>query len=212
MYKFTVINDQSPWLPEVYNAILPFKTNGFLVEIGVGHTLEGPHYQQRTDPSLGRCGSNTADLLDLGWSGIYIDPVKEYCIEATLSHKNNLDRLKIINNGCSDIEEEATIYFGDTFAYNNKQDSRYEWLGRKVKCFPAKKILSENNCPQDIDIMSIDVEGYELKVLQGMDFNLHSPKIIIVEINQVGTTAVHNLLPGYNLYRQDTLNAVFVRK
>ena len=33
----------------------------------------------------------------------------------------------------------------------------------------------------NIDILSIDVEGFELKVLKGLNFNKYKPKIIIVE-------------------------------
>ena len=81
-----------------YNKYFPNKNNGFLVEIGVGHTLDG--IDNIVDGTLdkikniSRCGSNTADLLDLGWSGIYIEPVLEYCDEAKISHLySNLEQV-----------------------------------------------------------------------------------------------------------------------
>lgn len=207
MYKFSIPN-QSPWIQNIYNQFLPYKTDGFLVEIGVGHTIEGSDWFIGSDPTK-RVMSNTADLLDIGWSGIYIDPVKEFCDEAQLCHKNST-KLRIINLGCSDIEEEKTLYYGDSFIPNNLKDPRYVWFGRKVKCLPTSTILTQNECPENIDIMSIDVEGYEIKVLSGINFNIHKPKIIIIEINQHALEDIIQKLPNYVLKLKDNLNAVFV--
>jgi FkbM family methyltransferase len=210
MYKFNIENS-SPWILDLYNKIIPYKNNGFLVEIGVGHTIEGSDWEIGKDWTK-RTESNTADLLDLGWNGIYIDPVKEYCDEAKLCHTNNLDRLSIINLGCSNTEEEKILYLGDSFV-GNSINTQYTWLGRKIQCRPTSTILLENKCPRDIDIMSIDVEGYELKVLQGLNFYLHRPKIIIIEINSVGIDPINNLLlSNYELFSQDSLNAGYFIK
>ena len=82
MHKFNEEN-QSPWLLKYYNEYFADKTDGYLIEIGVGHTLYGvDNIKEGTLKNLinpRRVGSNTADLLDLGWSGLYIEPVKEYC-------------------------------------------------------------------------------------------------------------------------------------
>lgn len=40
MHSFKIQN-QSPWIVDLYNKYFPNKNNGFLVEIGVGHTLDG---------------------------------------------------------------------------------------------------------------------------------------------------------------------------
>ena len=34
---------------------------------------------------------------------------------------------------------------------------------------------------KDIDILSIDVEGYEAQVLSGIDFKIYRPKVLIIE-------------------------------
>ena len=34
---------------------------------------------------------------------------------------------------------------------------------------------------KEIDVLSIDVEGFELKVLNGLDFTKYKPKVIIIE-------------------------------
>lgn len=207
MYTFSVPN-QSPFIVDVYNKCMPYKTDGFLVEIGVGHTIEGSDWLIGNDPTK-RMWSNTADLLDLGWSGIYVDPVKELCDEAALCHKGNT-KLKIINMGCSDTDEEKIIYGGESFTPNDFRDSRYAWIQRKIKCSPTSTILSQNDCPMDIDVMSIDVEGYEEKVLMGLNIDLHRPKILIIEYNICGIELLVQRLPGYTLLQRDYLNAAFI--
>ena len=34
---------------------------------------------------------------------------------------------------------------------------------------------------KEIDFLSIDVEGYEIEVLQGLDFNKYKPKLVVLE-------------------------------
>ena len=61
--------------------------------------------------------------------------------------------------------------------------------------------------------MSIDVEGFEDKVIRGMDFNLHEPRMMVVEINIVPPEIITSLLPKeYEFVKSDELNAVWVKK
>lgn len=212
-YYFKTEN-QSPWLVEIYNKFLPYKTDGFLVEIGVGHTIKGIDRELPKDMStFERGGSNTADLLDIGWSGIYIEPVKEYCDEAKIAHTNNLDRLQIVNLGASNEESELELFLGDSFVPNNHGDQGYSWIGRKVKTQKTSDILEKYNCPEKIDVMSIDVEGFESKVIQGINFKKHSPFIFIIEIDKIPVSTISYILPSYYSYiTSDSINGVWIKK
>ena len=212
-YEFKTSN-QSPWIVDVYNDYIPYKTNGFVVEIGVGHTFANIDSTLPDDlTGYVRCSSNTADLLDIGWSGIYIDPVKMYCDEARISHKYNLDRLKIINIGASNKEDKLKLYLGDTYIPNNLPSGEYEWIHKLVPTQVTSVILENNNCPKHIDIMSIDVEGFELKVISGINFNKHIPFLIICETNTVSQEAISSILPTeYKNIKSDGLNTVWVLK
>ena len=215
-YLFEV-NNQSPWLVDIYNEYLDYKTDGFLVEIGVGHTLaDVDHIYPDTfsnPTNFKRTSSNTADFLDLGWSGIYIEPVEEYCEEAKIAHKNNAERLVVVSVGASDKDDHLELFLGDSFVPNDLPSMGYNWIGRKVKTLPTSKILLENNCPKTIDVMSIDVEGFEDKVIKGIDFEKHSPMMIVVEVNQVDKSVIDYLLPdNYTVVAFDGLNAVWVDK
>lgn len=214
-YFFSVKQDgQSPWIVDIYNKYIPYKKDGFLVEIGVGHTIKGIDRHLPKDlVDFTRCMSNTADLLDIGWSGIYIEPVLEYCEEAKLSHKKNLDRLKIINMGASDTKGKLKLYLGDSFIPNDAGTMGYEWIGREVDVDITSEILEKYNCPKQIDIMSIDVEGYEPNVIKGIDFSKHEPSMIVVEIDRNPIESISELLPSsYVCVANDNQNAVWVLK
>ena len=210
---FFKAENQSPWLIDIYNKYIPYKTDGFLVEIGVGHTLKGTDKELPKDLSnIERCSSNTADLLDLGWKGIYIDPVEEYCIEAKIAHSDNIDRLKIVNLGASNEEDELELFLGDSFISNSYENQGYSWIGRKIKTEKTSNILEKNNCPKDIDIMSIDVEGFETKVLQGINFKKHFPSLLVIEIDKTPINIINYILSSYYTYiTNDGINGVWVK-
>jgi len=210
-YSFKEEN-QSPWITEIYNQYLDYRSTGLIVEIGVGHTLKNvDDIIPKDNENYKRCGSNSADLIDLGWNAIFIEPVKEYCDEVKISHKNNLDRIKIVNLAASDINEELYLSMGDIVSHNQTTSKKYTWIGRKIYSKKTSEILSEHDCPKEIDIMSIDVEGFEAKVLQGLNFNIHTPKILIVETNIINSSEIEKLLPStYKKIKEDSLNTVWV--
>jgi len=65
---------------------------------------------------------------------------------------------------------------------------------------------------EDIDILSIDVEGYEYEVLSGIDFDMYSPKLILLEDKNLYLNK-HNLLirKGYKLVRRLNRNSWYLR-
>ena len=212
-YLFTEPN-QSPWIVNFYNKYLTFKTDGFVVEIGVDHTIKGVDKNFETiSENHQRCGSNTADLVDLGWSGIYIDPVKEYCDEAKISHKHNLNRLKIVNVGAGKENTTMKFFLGDSFIPNEFNSNGYSWVGRDIEIEPTSVILEKNNCPKNIDVMSIDVEGFELEVLKGLNFELHTPHILIVETDKVPVDDINKIIPKEYIHEySDDVNSLWVYK
>lgn len=64
-------------------------------------------------------------------------------------------------------------------------DTLYSHLGTRVKKFEVEvrtltNILNELQ-PPAIDFLKIDVEGAELQVLNGLDFNNYRPKVVLLE-------------------------------
>ena len=174
---------QSEWIVDLMKELLP--DDGFLVEIGVGHLVSRDTLRRNFDnPEIG--GSHTAELIGLGWSGIYIDPISEFCREATFLFKNDLTRVRILNYGASDQYEICTIYPMESLVpntvtgYTDAFGVLYRYPNRKVLCMPTTDLLYEAECPGKIDFMLIDAEGFEEKILRGLDFQKYQPKMLFV--------------------------------
>lgn len=45
-----------------------------------------------------------------------------------------------------------------------------------------EKILDEKNIDVEIDFLSLDTEGYELPILQGLNLDKYRPKYLLIEI------------------------------
>jgi len=51
----------------------------------------------------------------------------------------------------------------------------------EVRCATLTDLLEKHNIT-NIDLLSLDVEEYELPILKGLDFNIYRPKYLLVEI------------------------------
>jgi len=128
--------------------------------------------------------NNTYLLYKKGWNGINID-----------LDKKNIDLFKIarpkdinLNYAISDTEGVTDLFFyHESSPINtlNKQVSSYQKAAvkeiKKVKTFTLNYILNKLNFDKRIDYMNLDVEGFELKVLNGFDIQKYKPKVISVE-------------------------------
>lgn len=62
---------------------------------------------------------------------------------------------------------------------------------REVNCYSLQEILRKYSTGKVIDILSIDTEGYDYKILSNNDWSNYKPKVIITESN---SEEVYNLL------------------
>lgn len=56
-----------------------------------------------------------------------------------------------------------------------------EWLC-DVPAITLTKVLQECDAPQDIGLLSLDVEGYELEALRGLNTEIWRPQVIVLEV------------------------------
>ena len=70
-----------------------------------------------------------------------------------------------------------------------------------VKAITLNKLLNLYNI-SSIDFLSLDTEGYELNILNGLDLNIYRPKYILVELYPDEYDKVFNYLNSnnYNIY------------
>ena len=64
-------------------------------------------------------------------------------------------------------------------AITNKQTNNK----KKIKLRTLNSILLESHAPKLIDFFSLDVEGMEMEVLEGVDYNIFNFKYLLIECN-----------------------------
>lgn len=176
------------------------KSSGYYVDIGANNGLRD---------------SNTALLEEQGWSGLLIEAnpdLIELAIEsrpnskvihcAVVSPENvgDIDFYKVVG-GSKNLDGLSTVVYSSSF------DSKIRDYGgivhkTSVPAMTLETILRTNNSPGKFDLLSIDVEGYELAVLKSIPFTYFSPKIILVEDNSRGRDcSVRDFLKKYGYIR-----------
>ena len=111
--------------------------------------------------------SNTFALEQAGWEGLCVEPNKEA-----------FDKL-VRNRSSVNVNVAAHFYNGDT----QFDGMRTGAVGETVQCRTLKDILQVKHAPAIIDYLSIDVEGAEMAVLKGMDFDKYHVRMITIEHN-----------------------------
>lgn len=118
----------------------------------------------------------TYELEKRNWSGILIEPsVKTFnqCVE-NRSNKNIFINCALV--GDDNIESIRGNFDGQPTSSVNERSMI------KVPARTLTSILNEYNI-SNIDLFSLDVEGYEINVLKGLEFDKYSPKYILIEMH-----------------------------
>ena len=194
---------------------LNFK-NGFFIEMGA---MDGVTY------------SNTLHLEKYkNWTGILVEPsISEYklCIK-------NRTASKVFNFLCSSYENEGKDYlFHDMGAMSYSQfensDNNYPEHHKNaknildkfskneksyiVKTVSISSLLDSTNSPELINFFSLDVEGAEIEVLNGFNFDKYKIQYLLIESRNFSKTK--NFLEQYDyvLNKQiDKSNLLFCHK
>lgn len=193
----------------VLRRIFEHKKNGFYVDVGA-------HHPKRF--------SNTYWFYKKGWRGINIDAMpgsmklfnkwrpRDINLEIGVANKATILDYYIFN-------EPALNSFSYEISKRREQDNSAFHIKEviKVKVAPLREILAEHLAGNAIDFMNIDVEGYDLDVLQSNDWSRYRPKIVLVEILD---SSLHGLLShpvvqlmsrhGYVVYAKQVNTVLFL--
>lgn len=166
--------------------------NGVYIEAGANNGIEG---------------SNTLYLERvLNWTGVLIEPSKsafDICVR-NRSADNSFANVALV--GDSSIEFVEGDFDGSHMSSINGNRTGLCPREQQVRVEAATltKVLDKTNKYSVIDFFSLDVEGYELEVLKGIDFNKYSFKHLLIEVNTRNYTLediVNYLEPrGYTLF------------
>jgi FkbM family methyltransferase len=178
------------------------KPSGTYVDIGAN------------DPTL---FSNTKRFYDRGWTGINIEPNP---LHFPVLLKNRTRDVNL-NIGISDKETTLPFYIlkadmvstlDKNTAIRNCQD--HDTSIQNVIDVPISRLdttLDTVLGGRKIDFMSIDVEGAEMPVLRGNNWNQYRPRVILIEI-QDQTESILNYLAARNYLpiMSNATNAIFI--
>jgi FkbM family methyltransferase len=212
---------QVPELGAKWEAIFGRRREGFFVEVGA---YDGESY------------SNTSCLADVGWSGLYIEPIKEYAERCAHRHRKN-EGVRVINCAASDSVEQIEIFVGDiltTIVDEQVKDyERISWASglhsgekRDVQAAPLNLILKEQGVLPNFDLLVIDVEGAEERVMNGFALAQWLPHALLVELEDEHPDFHNNSRvvesaariraviedAGYRLYFKDHINSLYTRE
>jgi FkbM family methyltransferase len=139
--------------------------------------------------------SNTFALYKKGWHGINVDANREVIdvfrerrprdvsVHAALSDER--ERLKFhefANRGLSSFDEEHV----EKWEGRNRIVDEY-WL----ETVTLTEVLDDHDAPEQFDLLDVDMEGFDLRVLRSLDFTRYRPRLILVEIHDTDAAAAH---------------------
>lgn len=117
--------------------------------------------------------SNTYALEQLGWTGVCFEPnraaYKELCVNRTTAYSHPF----------AVSDHHGTVTFNGVRLITGMQAQIFE----AVPVAPLTSLLDDVDAPPVVDYLSIDVEGHELEVLAGMDFDRWHVRLITIEHN-----------------------------
>lgn len=161
--------------------ILGKKRGGTVVEVGA---FDGVHL------------SNSLGLNNIGWNSICIEPNPEIFNYLKKNRPNSININKAIvgDDTINEIDffsEEIGVLSGCDYdeedikrRYKNRGLEYKEPKKIKVKASTLNAILSDLNLNTNVvDLVSIDVEGFELEVLKGLSLETYNINLFIIEAN-----------------------------
>lgn len=175
-------------LDRIYTEAFGFKKDGVFCEIG---SHDGWHW------------SNTWGLAEIGWHGVYVEPVRdlyEQCVQT------NAKRPWIDVDHCCVGSYNGTKILGmaEYGASADAKDGAFE-----ARQLTLDTLLFAHNFKSRFDLLVIDVEGSEADVLAGFTFQKWLPNLIIAERPPVEYDC---LLDLYQIVYSDWINTAFRRK
>lgn len=184
----------------------PDKTDGFFVEVGAS---DGESY------------SNTCGLADKGWSGIYVEPVRELAAKCGKRHEDN--DVVVMEAAAGGNYHQGVLYMIPEWGTVTSNRHAAEAISKKPTEYSTPvvtldSILELGAVPYGFDLLVIDVDFGEVEVLRGFSIWNWTPKLVIIELHDEHQPLSHAIqayaLPyfeefGYARIYKDGINSIF---
>lgn len=178
----------------IANFIFPGKRDGIFLDIGGNHPI---------------IINNTYYFETIGWTGLAFEPQRHF--EALWKKHRKVTMLPIAL-GESEKEVTFTELRSDVLSGIDIEEGGEVYQTYDVRQRRLEDVLAENNM-NEIDYASLDVEGYEMHVLNGVDWDKTVIKCLTVENNE-NDTEVEAFLQdkGYILYYKTGVDGIWLHK
>ncbi len=170
---------------------------GFFVEVGANHPKElsqSWHLEQR------------------GWNGILIEPLPE--MAELLRQTRSAKVFAVACSSRKDAGRRLPFYVAGKMSSLDRDAMAPGCQPQTIIDVPVRTlddILMEAGAPQPLELLSVDVEGHEIEVLRGFDFDRWRPRLMLLE-DHVGNLRKHKFVmsAGYRLVRRIGHNGWYV--
>jgi FkbM family methyltransferase len=153
------------------------KNKGFFVDIGAHHPIQF---------------SNTYKFYLKGWRGINMDAMPGSMAKFNLIRSEDINlELGISNSGKSSeyymFQPSSINTFSKRLA-TKQMEKGYDFLNSKITNTMKLESVLDEHLPknQNIDFLSVDVEGLELDALKSNNWDKYRPIIVLVESLELG--------------------------
>lgn len=161
----------------------------------------------------------------LGWHGILAEPAKIWQSQLTRNRGCSIDfncvtsssgkLIEFLEASTDPNDEMASAELSSISSFAESEENQDQHTKRRLRnskrymvpTISLNDLLLKHSAPRDMGYLSIDTEGSELSILETLDFNKYSFRIITVEHNYVDKNrkSIYSLLNnhGYKLVLED---------
>lgn len=158
---------------EILDKLTGFKEVGFYIDIGANSPIID---------SLTRC------FYERGWSGINVEPVADHFAALNELRPRDINLAIACGSKVGTLELYVENWETKGLSTAKKEYANEHWQATQVPMETLTRICDLYVKDKFIDFLKIDVEGFELDVVQGMDWDRYRPKVLCLESVQPNST------------------------
>jgi FkbM family methyltransferase len=158
----------------ILDVLFDSKTRGYFVEVGC---LDGIEF------------SNTYHFEKKGWKGICVEAHNGFIDKLTINRPGS----KVVHCAVGERNEDGVIFYankiGSLSTVDKSEEERWKkdysdffsgFEEQRVSMKTLTKIFDDADS-REIDFISLDIEGYEVKALEGLDLEKYKPRLFVIE-------------------------------